>query len=403
MHPAGLIVHYAEVATKGRNRPKFLQRLALNIEAALAGLPVGPVRRLSGRFWLPCRAEVDLALLGERLATVYGIASYSPAVRAPLQLEELKAKAATLVEGRSYRTFRVSARRVFKDQPLGSQEVNREVGAHLVAVHPATVQLDAPELQVYIEMLPDGAYLYVDKLPGPRGLPVGMTGRVTCLLSGGIDSPVAAARMQRRGCRVTLVHFHSHPFLSRASQEKARELGAHLARAQGEALLHLVPFGELQRAIVTAAPPPLRVVLYRRFMVRLAGALAARDGARALVTGESLGQVASQTLSNLVVIDAAAPLPILRPLIGMDKQEIIDEATRLGTYQTSIQPDEDCCTLFVPRDPETHAKLAEVERAEEQLAVAALVDAALARTEEVRLRAPWAAAPASVAPAEVSP
>jgi thiamine biosynthesis protein ThiI len=398
MRPAGLVIHYAEVATKGKNRPKFLQRLAWNIDHALAGLAFERTRRISGRLWVRATGTVDLGVVTERMGTVYGISSYSPAVRAAVELDDMKSKALALVEGRTYQTFRVSARRVFKDQPLGSQEVDREVGAFLVEKRPAKVKLEDPELQVYIEMLPEGAYLYVDKIPGARGLPVGITGKVACLMSGGIDSPVAAARMQRRGCRVMLIHFHSHPFVSRASQEKALELAAHLARYQGMVDLFLAPFGELQRTVVTSAPAPLRVILYRRFMVRIAARLAAQHRARALVTGEALGQVASQTLANLVAVEAASPLPILRPLIGFDKQEIIDAAVRLGTYETSIRPDEDCCTLFVPRDPETHAKLPMVEAAESALDIEALCQEVLARTEARELRAPWVAPTAALEP-----
>ena len=390
---AGLILHYAEVATKGRNRPAFIQKLAENVRDALSGLPFGRVETMSGRLWVPAREdELDLAAVHERLRVVYGLSSYSPVVRAELDLELLKKKALELVQDRTYATFRVSSRRVFKDLPLPSLTVDREVGGYLLEHKPAKVRLEGADLEVYIEMMPGRAYLYVDKFQGARGLPLGMTGKVMCLLSGGIDSPVAAARMQRRGCRVFCTHFHSHPFLSRTSQEKAMELATHLARFQGRVTLFLVPFGELQREIVTNAPPPLRVILYRRFMMRLATSLAQQFRCRALVTGESLGQVASQTLANMVAITNATALPVLRPLIAFDKQEIIEEAKKLGTYDTSILPDQDCCTLFVPKDPETHAKMGAVEEAETALDIERLCSDALVRMERRELYAPWASA-----------
>jgi thiamine biosynthesis protein ThiI len=237
---------------------------------------------------------------------------------------------------------------------------------------------------VAIEILPDGAYLSAGKLAGAGGLPVGVTGRGVVLLSGGIDSPVAAYRMMRRGLRVDFVHFHSYPLVSAASREKACDLAAHLTRYEARSTLMLVPFADVQRAIVARAPRPLRVVLYRRFMLRIASALAAQLGAQALVTGESLGQVASQTLENMTVIERAASLPMFRPLVGMDKNEIINEARRLGTFETSILPDQDCCSLFIPAHPETRARLDQVEAAEALFDVAQMVDDAVRRTEVVR-------------------
>jgi thiamine biosynthesis protein ThiI len=241
------------------------------------------------------------------------------------------------------------------------------------------VNLTQPELTVYVELLPREALVSVDRLPGPGGLPVGVSGRVVSLLSGGIDSPVAACRLQKRGCEVEFVHFHSVPYLSATSQAKARALVGRLVRHQFTARLWLVPFGEIQREVVLAVPPPLRVVVYRRLMTRIAEVLARRTGALALVTGESLGQVASQTLENLARTTEVAGLPILRPLIGMDKEEIIREAKAIGTYEIAIEPDQDCCTLFVPKHPETRTSPAAVARAEMRLEVARLVEAGSAQ------------------------
>jgi thiamine biosynthesis protein ThiI len=267
-------------------------------------------------------------------------------------------------------------------------EIDRIVGAEVAAALGLKVDLSDPELTITIEILPDSAFIAVGKHPGAGGLPVGISGRATVLLSGGIDSPVAAYRMMRRGLQVDFVHFHSHPLVSAASREKAQELAEHLTRYEARSTLALVPFAEVQREIVARTLRPLRVVLYRRFMLRIASAIAIQSGSAALVTGESLGQVASQTLENMTVIEKAAALPILRPLVGMDKNEIIVEARRLGTFETSILPDQDCCSLFVPAHPETHARLQEVLVAEAQFDLAAMVSAAVANTEMIRLDFP---------------
>lgn len=382
----GILVHYAELATKGRNRGGFVRGLADNIRRAMSDGPTAGVDRLPGRLWVrPLPGRHFTALDALPLARVAGVANFAPARRVPVELEAMKAVALELVKDRTYDSFRVRSHRVFKQLPYGSIETDHEVGGFLVDQKPAKVRMKGAELEVYIEMLPEGAFVYVDRKRGLGGLPVGSSGLVACLLSGGIDSPVAAWRMQRRGCRVAFVHFHSQPFLNRTSVEKATELAQLLARPQGKATLFLVPLGELQREIVVSSPLALRVVLYRRFMVRIAAALAAKIGAKALVTGESLGQVASQTLTNLTVIDDASPMAILRPLVAFDKQEIIDEAKRLGTFEISIQPDQDCCQLFTPRDPETHAKLALVQAAEATLDVEALCADAVARTEQIEI------------------
>ena len=239
-----------------------------------------------------------------------------------------------------------------------------------------------------VEVLADRAFCCLRKEPGAGGLPSGASGRVACLLSGGIDSPVAAWRMIKRGCRVRFVHFHSYPILSRTSQDKVAEIAALLTRHQLQSRLYVVAFGEIQRQVVLAVPPPLRVVVYRRLMLRIAERIARASGSAALVTGEAVGQVASQTLDNMAVIDASASLPVLRPLVGMDKEEIVDEARRLGTYEVSIIPDEDCCTLFTPKHPATRATVRQLDEAEAALPVDALVEEAADGAERRDLRFP---------------
>jgi thiamine biosynthesis protein ThiI len=251
--------------------------------------------------------------------------------------------------------------------------MNRALGAHVLGRHQTRVSLEHPELNVHVEVLPGQAFVYGDRRAGPGGLPVGSSGTVAALLSGGIDSPVAAWRLMKRGCRVVFVHFHSVPYLPDISPGKARDLVRRLTAWQYYSRLFLVPFGEIQRAIVLAVPAPARVVVYRRLMLRIAEALARSTGALALVTGESVGQVASQTLHNLARVDEVADLPVLRPLIGMDKLEITAQAQALGTFETSIEPDADCCTLFVPKHPGTRMSRDEVLTFESRLDIPALV------------------------------
>jgi thiamine biosynthesis protein ThiI len=265
---------------------------------------------------------------------------------------------------------------------MTSMEIDREVGGAIRQATGARVDLESAELTLFVEVLKDRILFYVEKLPGPGGLPVGVSGRVLTLLSGGIDSPVAASRMMKRGCQSWLIHFHAFPLQDRTSIDKVMDLSRVLTRLQYRTRLLLVPFGPVQQTIVASCPAPLRVVLYRRCMVRIAEVLAQRCRAGALVTGESLGQVASQTLENLSVIDEAATRPILRPLVGMDKDEITREAQRLGTFEISTLPDQDCCQLFVPRNPATAARLEAVRRAETALDLEQLVGAATESTEE---------------------
>jgi thiamine biosynthesis protein ThiI len=264
---------------------------------------------------------------------------------------------------------------------MTSTDLNRELGAFIQAQTGWRVDLTRPELNVRVEVLPGETFVYTAKLPGPGGLPVGVSGRVAALMSGGIDSPVSAWRMMKRGCRVVFVHFHSVPYLSAASKEKAMALARHLTRYQYDSRLYMVPFGEIQREIVLAAPPPLRVVLYRRLMVRIAERIALKERCQALVTGESVGQVASQTLENLARLNEVATLPILRPLIGMDKEEISAQARAIGSFEISIEPDQDCCQLFVAKHPSTRTTPEQVEKAEVSLDIEGLVARGVAEAE----------------------
>jgi tRNA uracil 4-sulfurtransferase len=374
-------VRYHEIALKGHNRPFFVGKLVDNLRHATADLPGVTVRPISSRVAVSAPDDVAWEALRERIASVFGVANYSRVIETSPDVDAAKAAAVEMMRGLGAASFRVTARRAWKPFPLGSIQIEREVGG---AVHAATgtpVNLDAPASTIFVEVLKDRMLVSCERLPGAGGFPVGSSGRVLALLSGGIDSPVAAARLMRRGCTVHLASFHAFPLQDRTLIDKVRELARILTRRQFRTRLFLVPFGPVQQAIVANCPAPLRVVLYRRFMLRIAEVLARRNGAKALVTGESLGQVASQTLDNIATIGEAADLPILRPLVGMDKAEITGEAQALGTFEVSTLPDQDCCQLFVPRGPATAATLDQAHRAEEALDVAALVAAALAGCE----------------------
>ena len=373
-----IVVHYKELALKGRNRPWFIKILLRNLKTAFAGLSVRSVRSIMGRVEIDLGDTADVAEVRERLRHVFGVANYSYAGRASLDLDVLSVRILEDLGDRQVDSFRVSARRADKRFPLTSPQIEREVGGRIKLAKGWRVNLEQPALTVHVEMLPDQSFYFFGKEPGAGGLPSGTSGRVACLLSGGIDSPVAAFRMMRRGCSVLFIHFHSYPILSRASQEKVREIAALLTAYQLRSRLVLVPFGDLQQQVLLSAPPALRVVIYRRLMLRIAEQIARKGRARALVTGEVVGQVASQTLENMTVIAEATTLEVLRPLVGMDKDEISAEAERIGTYPISIIPDQDCCQLFTPKHPATRAGRDEVERAERALPIDEMVAAAVA-------------------------
>jgi thiamine biosynthesis protein ThiI len=383
-----VIIHYQEIALKGKNRPWFVARLVRNIRESTRDLDIKEVRVLMGRIELVLGPDATWELVRDRVALVFGIGNFARAGRAPLDVDAIAKEILNDLGPGNPATFRVSAKRADKRFPLSSPEIEREVGGRIKEARNWIVNLANPELTIRVEALTNEAFYSFGTVRGAGGLPVGSSGRVACLLSGGIDSPVAAWRMMRRGCRVLFVHFHSYPILSRASQEKARELAKLLTRFQYHSRLFLVPFGDIQQRVVLAVPPPLRVVVYRRLMMRIAERIARMHRAQGLVTGDVVGQVASQTLENMATIGSVVTMPVLRPLVGMDKEEITAEAIRLATYPISIIPDQDCCTLFTPRHPATKAKPHEVERAEADLPIDDIVAHAVAAAEIEHFRFP---------------
>jgi len=393
---ARVVVRYHEITLKKRNRVQFAARLARNIRRACGDLGLGPMRDVHGRLAAELEDESRWPEVRERLARVFGIANFSLARRAEIAVtdhpEAVLARLSTAVvaelDGRSFASFRVLTRRADKRFSIPSPEVSARLGAAIREKSGARVDLDHGELTLMVEILPGEVMHSWERVPGPGGLPVGSSGRLVALLSGGIDSPVAAARMMQRGCEVVFVHFHSVPYVDRTSQEKARELVRLLTRWQLDARLVLVPFAAVQKAIVTHVRPAPRVVLYRRMMMRIATEIARRLGAEGLVTGDSLAQVASQTLRNLAVIEDAAGMLVLRPLVGMDKIEVTGEAERLGTYEISIERDQDCCSLFTPRHPTTGARVTTIRAIEAGLDVDGLVAAAVESAVVERYRFP---------------
>ncbi len=372
-----ILIHYHEINLKRNNRAWFEKHLHQNVTSLLRGLKHKSVQRFAGRLLIELTPDSPAEEITRRMEMVFGIANFALSWEVAAELEAIRAGLADLIPAISFDSFKIDTRRGTKDFPLNSQQLNKQLGAFVQEITGAAVRMENPDAVFFVEIVGSRAFLYLRRIPGSGGLPSGTGGKVLCLLSGGIDSPVAAYRLMRRGCRVLYVHFHSFPHTSIESQQKVRRILQILSRFQMESILFLVPFAEVQREIVAFAPPPKRVVLYRRFMIRIAQAIAQKEGASALVTGDSLGQVASQTLENIRTISAVASLPVFRPLIGADKEEIMNTARDIGTYEISIQPDQDCCSLFVPRHPETMSSLEKAESSELELDIPRLMQSAI--------------------------
>ena len=379
------VIHYNELGLKKGNRDYFENALCRNINSVLQDCQVERAKRISGRLLLPLNANADVSEIKKRLAQVFGIAYFGEAWASPQVVENLETNAWALMQGHPFNSFRIEAHRANKNFPHTSVEINQRVGAYVKQRSGARVDLEKAEMTCWIEIVEKYALIYLERLPGPGGLPVGTSGKVIVLLSGGIDSPVAAWKMIKRGCTSVFVHFHSFPYTNKESQEKAKQIVQLLCHYALQAKIYLVPFAEVQRHIMVDTPLDTRVILYRRYMLRLAEQIARREKARVLVTGDSVGQVASQTIENIDVISRAVSMPILRPLVGDDKIEIIEIARQIGTYEISIQPDQDCCSLFVPKHPETKANLAEIEKSEAQLNAGDAMNAAMESVEVLSL------------------
>jgi thiamine biosynthesis protein ThiI len=390
--PGAVIVRYSEIGLKGENRAWFEEKLTRNIRERCHALPLTRVERRRGRVVIHHEggAAEDRAI-EEGLADTPGIRSFSRVRAVAREIGAIETAAAELAreayERRSPRpaTFRVESSRQDKSFPLKSMELDARVGgAVLDAIPGLKVKLVEPDLTIGIEVQNDLAWLMTDWRDGPGGLPVGSSGNVVLLLSGGIDSPVAGLLLQKRGCSLAPVYCHAFPFTGDAAKEKVRDLARILSRRQHALDLRVAPIGEAQVALRDRCRPAHLVVLYRRLMFRVAERIARLAKAQVLATGESIGQVASQTLPNMRAIEAATTLPVLRPLATYDKEETVKLARRLGTFETSILPADDSCQLFVPKHPSTRVQLAEIEEDEAKVDVAALVEDVMLRVEKIR-------------------
>ena len=380
-----VLLKYGEMVLRGRNRRRFYEQLQRNVRRQFHGLGQLELRPRGGALAV-VGPEADRDELVRRALDVLGVTLVHPAVLVERSAAAGVAAAVELLRGRPGDTFAIRARRRDKRFPVGSHELATLAGRAVQDELGLGVDLDAPDLELFIEVDRDEIFVFTEKLRGRGGLPVGTSGRALVLLSGGIDSPVAGFRMLKRGLRCDFVHFSGRPFTGPESIYKAYAHVARLDRFQGDSRLFVVSFGRAQRMLATAGAARLQVLAQRRLMVRTANALARREGAAALVTGDALGQVASQTLQNLAVVEAASDLPLLRPLLGWDKSEIVREAEEIGTLDVSILPAEDCCTLFASPLAETRAEPARLDRIEGRLELDALVAELVASAELIEPR-----------------
>ena len=378
-----IVIHYGEIGVKGRNRVMFENALVRNIRKALGDVVV---RKEHGRIIVEGDVEEkeEKEAITERLQKIPGIENFSFAVETGLDIEEIKRAAIMVAKQEKFKTFKVATKRANKNFPLSSMKVNEEVGREIKEGMEKDVNLSNPDLTIFIEIGGKNAYVYTKKIPGIGGLPVGSQGNVVALLSGGIDSPVASYFMMKRGCRVIFLHFYNENLVS--SPAKVEEIVKKLTEYQLEAKAYFVPFGELQYAVISSVPSRYRMIVYRRVMARVANEIATKEKAHAIITGDSMGQVASQTIENLRCIYDASFLPVLPPLIGMDKREIVEMAKKIGTYDISIRTYDDCCSFMVAKHPATRANVDKIREMEDNVDydIARMLEGAVVRKFSIR-------------------
>ena len=384
------IVRCGEVALKGMNKPYFEKTLAERIRRNLKDYDGVEVKRHEGLIFVRSPKDLDSEEIIRQVSRVFGVSSISPAVEAPSDLDAIGETAVEFmkqqIRERGIRTFKVEAKRADKTFPVKSPEIARIIGASvLIGCKVLKVDVHEPDCKLFVDLRRDRTYLYDEKIQGFGGLPLGTNGKGLVLLSGGIDSPVAAWMMAKRGMVIEAVHFHSYPYTSPRAQQKVEELAGIVASYCGRMKIHVINLLPIQEQIVQNCPEEETTILVRRFMMRIGERIARRSGCMMLITGENLGQVASQTAEALVVTDACVQMPVMRPLIAMDKVDIMDKAMEIGTYEKSIEPYEDCCTVFLPKHPSTKPRLAQIEASEALLDVEGLVDAAVKSEEIVRI------------------
>lgn len=380
-----LIVKYGEIGVKGKNRYVFENKLIKNIKNILKPIGKFDVYKEYGRIYVNLE-DYDYEEVVEEVRKVFGIVGVCPAVRAEKDYKKLKELALEMLEGKieqGYKSFKVESRRGDKDFKLTSQEMSLDIGGYLLSQVKDRIKVDVrnPEVKIKCELRQNHVMVYSDTIPGYGGLPLGTNGRAMSLLSGGIDSPVASWMVAKRGMELECIHFHSYPFTSEKSQEKVKDLATILAKYCSRVRLHKVNMLEIQKAIGLKCREEEMTIISRRFMMQIAQRVAESRNCDALVTGESIGQVASQTIQGLTCTNASVTMPVFRPLIAMDKTEIIEIAQKIGTFETSILPEEDCCTVFSPKKPVTKPKLDKIEKSESALDVEGLIEEAINNIE----------------------
>lgn len=385
-----ILVRCGEIILKGLNRPVFESRLIANIKKALSGLGKIDIVKSQSRIYIePQEEEYDFEAALHRLTKVFGIVSVSPVWKIHTDYDAIKDHSLKMVKElvaeKNFKTFKVETKRGNKRFPMESPEISREIGAHILSNVPSlSVDVNNPSFTLYIEVR-DASYIYSRIFPANGGMPLGSNGKAMLLLSGGIDSPVAGWMIAKRGVEVEAVHFYSYPYTSERAKDKVIELARILAAYCGEIKLHVVPFTDIQLAINEKCPHDEMTIIMRRVMMDISERIAKASGALALVTGESVGQVASQTIQSLYVTNEIVTMPVFRPLIGMDKNEVIDIARKIGTFETSILPYEDCCTVFVAKHPKTKPKLEKIKYSESLLEIEELITKAIDETELLRI------------------
>lgn len=389
-----LIVRCGEVALKGMNKPYFERMLAERIHKRLkaAGYGKASVKRHEGLIFIRFDREWETMQLAGEISKVFGVASISPAVESESKMEAIGKEAVKfmerLCEERCVRTFKVEAKRADKQFPIKSPDIARQIGGYVLkGLKVLKVDVHNPDVRLFVDVRHDKSYIYSDKISGFGGLPLGTNGKGLVLLSGGIDSPVAAWMMAKRGMMIEAIHFHSYPYTSPRAQEKVEDLAKIVASYCGSFKMHVINILPIQEQIVKNCPEAETTIHVRRFMMRIAEKIAERNSAMMLITGENLGQVASQTAEALVVTDNCVKMPVMRPLIAMDKIDIIAKAQEIGTFETSIEPYEDCCTVFLPKHPATKPQLDKIEISDSKLDIDTLVENAIAEEEIINIRA----------------
>ncbi len=380
-----VLIRYGELSTKGKNRKDFIRRLDRNIRYMLRDFKDLQYKRTYDRIYIKLQDE-DPELIAERLKKVFGISSFSFTERVDSDIDAITARCLEIAKVTDKKTFKMLTKRHDKTFPMVSDAVNRHIAGVILDNTDLQVDVHNPQLLIRVEIHENDTYITSDKIPGAGGYPAGINGKVLLLLSGGIDSPVAAYELMKRGIEVEAVHFASPPYTSQAARDKVAELARLVSIYQGRMKIHYLNFTDIQLAIYKAAGDPYAVTLMRRMMFRLAEMVAKQNNCLALGTGESVGQVASQTLSSMAVINDVIRIPVLRPLVCFDKVEIIDLARRIGTYETSILPYEDCCTIFDPKNPVTNPTIHKSEYYESKFDWQPMLEKCVAAEETVTVR-----------------